>query len=157
MPDAPELQWALTWRTTSDSAAIRALVDTAAELGPIRLWHCENRPLSKREADFGVTDVESALPAAGIGRRGWRAGSVPRAANSPLAAALAGLAVPPYRPGSWTIWPDPPAATRPPLMRRLLSSANRPYLSLIRFPILRRRRGDRRRGPGQFVRVASEW
>ncbi|MCP9623534.1 LysR family transcriptional regulator [Nocardia otitidiscaviarum] len=37
MPDAPELQWALTWRTISDSAAIRALARTAADLGPIRL------------------------------------------------------------------------------------------------------------------------
>lgn len=37
MPDAPPLQWALTWRTTSDSAAIRALARTAAEFGPIQL------------------------------------------------------------------------------------------------------------------------
>jgi hypothetical protein len=38
MPDAPELQWALTWRSTNDSAAIRALARTAADFGPIQLW-----------------------------------------------------------------------------------------------------------------------
>ncbi|MFI9506180.1 LysR family transcriptional regulator [Nocardia sp. NPDC052566] len=37
MPDAPELQWALTWRTTADNAAIRAMARTAAEFGPIQL------------------------------------------------------------------------------------------------------------------------
>ncbi len=37
MPDAPELHWALTWRTSNDNAAIRALARTAAEYGPIRL------------------------------------------------------------------------------------------------------------------------
>ncbi|MBF6228659.1 hypothetical protein IU470_26575 [Nocardia abscessus] len=37
MPDAPELQWALTWRSTADSAAIRALARTIADFGPIQL------------------------------------------------------------------------------------------------------------------------
>ncbi|MGY1898694.1 LysR family transcriptional regulator [Nocardia gipuzkoensis] len=37
MPDAPELQWALIWRSTADSAAIRALARTAADFGPIQL------------------------------------------------------------------------------------------------------------------------
>ncbi|QLY30372.1 LysR family transcriptional regulator [Nocardia huaxiensis] len=37
MPDAPILQWALTWRSTADSPAIRALAGTAAEFGPIQL------------------------------------------------------------------------------------------------------------------------
>ncbi|WP_040796437.1 LysR family transcriptional regulator [Nocardia higoensis] len=37
MPDAPDLQWALTWRSSSDSPAIRAFARTAAEFGPIRL------------------------------------------------------------------------------------------------------------------------
>ncbi|MFC9435716.1 LysR family transcriptional regulator [Nocardia sp. NPDC057030] len=37
MPDAPELQWALTWRSSSDSPAIRALARVAAEFGPIQL------------------------------------------------------------------------------------------------------------------------
>jgi hypothetical protein len=37
MPDAPELQWALTWRSTNDNAAIRALARTAADFGPIQL------------------------------------------------------------------------------------------------------------------------
>ncbi|MFJ2262039.1 LysR substrate-binding domain-containing protein [Streptomyces sp. NPDC087844] len=35
--DAPALAWALTWRTTADSPAVRALAQTAAELGPISL------------------------------------------------------------------------------------------------------------------------
>ena len=35
--DAPALQWALTWRSTVDSPVIRALAQTAAELGPISL------------------------------------------------------------------------------------------------------------------------
>ncbi|MBY8876329.1 LysR family transcriptional regulator [Actinacidiphila acidipaludis] len=35
--DAPTLEWALTWRTTADSPAIRALAQTAADLGPIAL------------------------------------------------------------------------------------------------------------------------
>ncbi|SEL36712.1 LysR family transcriptional regulator [Streptacidiphilus jiangxiensis] len=35
--DAPELQYALTWRSTDDSPAVRALARTAAELGPITL------------------------------------------------------------------------------------------------------------------------
>jgi hypothetical protein len=37
MPDAPGLQWALTWRTSNDGPAIRALARTAAALGPIAL------------------------------------------------------------------------------------------------------------------------
>ncbi|WP_433466090.1 LysR family transcriptional regulator [Spirillospora sp. CA-128828] len=37
MPDAPTLQWALTWRSTADSPIIRALAQTAADLGPISL------------------------------------------------------------------------------------------------------------------------
>jgi DNA-binding transcriptional LysR family regulator len=37
MPDAPVLQWAMTWRTTADSPAIRALAQTAADFGPIVL------------------------------------------------------------------------------------------------------------------------
>lgn len=37
MPDAPALQWALTWRTSDDGPAIRALARTAAGLGPIAL------------------------------------------------------------------------------------------------------------------------
>ncbi|RMI30307.1 LysR family transcriptional regulator [Nocardia stercoris] len=37
MPDAPELQWALTWHTGTDSTAVRALARTAADIGPIRL------------------------------------------------------------------------------------------------------------------------
>ncbi|GAA2430728.1 LysR family transcriptional regulator [Actinomadura vinacea] len=35
--DAPTLQWALTWRSTNDSPTIRALAQTAADLGPISL------------------------------------------------------------------------------------------------------------------------
>ncbi|MFF3504254.1 LysR family transcriptional regulator [Streptomyces sp. NPDC003247] len=35
--DAPALAWALTWRTTADSPALRALAQTAADLGPIAL------------------------------------------------------------------------------------------------------------------------
>ncbi|MFD0353434.1 LysR family transcriptional regulator [Streptomyces sp. NPDC127110] len=35
--DAPTLEWALTWRTSADSPAIRALAQTAADLGPISL------------------------------------------------------------------------------------------------------------------------
>ncbi|MEU6270985.1 LysR family transcriptional regulator [Streptomyces populi] len=35
--DAPEVQWALTWRTADDSPAVRALARTAADLGPITL------------------------------------------------------------------------------------------------------------------------
>jgi DNA-binding transcriptional LysR family regulator len=35
--DAPALEWALTWRTTADGPAIRALAQTAADLGPITL------------------------------------------------------------------------------------------------------------------------
>ncbi|MCX4695864.1 LysR family transcriptional regulator [Streptomyces sp. NBC_01408] len=35
--DAPTLEWALTWRTTADSPGIRALAQTAADLGPIAL------------------------------------------------------------------------------------------------------------------------
>ncbi|WP_371782884.1 LysR family transcriptional regulator [Streptosporangium subroseum] len=35
--DAPTLQWALTWRSTADSPTIRALAQTAADLGPISL------------------------------------------------------------------------------------------------------------------------
>ncbi|MBU3062342.1 LysR family transcriptional regulator [Nocardia sp. NEAU-G5] len=37
MPDAPVLHWALTWRSTADSPAIRALARTAADLGAIQL------------------------------------------------------------------------------------------------------------------------
>ncbi|MEV5838836.1 LysR substrate-binding domain-containing protein [Nocardia sp. NPDC052112] len=37
MPDAPPLEWALTWRSAADSAAVRALARTAADLGPIAL------------------------------------------------------------------------------------------------------------------------
>ncbi len=37
MPDAPDLHWALAWRSTADSPAIRALARTAADLGPITL------------------------------------------------------------------------------------------------------------------------
>ncbi|MEV0239985.1 LysR family transcriptional regulator [Streptomyces sp. NPDC050674] len=37
LPDAPALPWALTWRSSSDNPAIRALAETAAELGPIVL------------------------------------------------------------------------------------------------------------------------
>ncbi|WP_328389468.1 LysR family transcriptional regulator [Nocardia sp. NBC_00416] len=37
VPDAPDLQWALTWRSTADSAAVRALARTAADIGPIQL------------------------------------------------------------------------------------------------------------------------
>jgi DNA-binding transcriptional LysR family regulator len=37
MPDAPDLHWALTWRSTADSPAIRALARTAADLGPVSL------------------------------------------------------------------------------------------------------------------------
>jgi DNA-binding transcriptional LysR family regulator len=35
--DAPDLQWALTSRSTADSPAVRALAQTAADLGPISL------------------------------------------------------------------------------------------------------------------------
>ncbi|MFF7262482.1 LysR family transcriptional regulator [Streptomyces sp. NPDC008159] len=35
--DAPALEWALTWRTTADSPAIRALARTAADLGPLAM------------------------------------------------------------------------------------------------------------------------
>lgn len=35
--DAPTLEWALTWRTTADGPTIRALAQTAADLGPIAL------------------------------------------------------------------------------------------------------------------------
>ncbi|MGI5128623.1 LysR family transcriptional regulator [Pseudonocardia sp. CA-107938] len=35
--DAPALEWALAWRSTHDSPAIRALARTAADLGPITL------------------------------------------------------------------------------------------------------------------------
>ncbi|GAA4617566.1 LysR family transcriptional regulator [Actinoallomurus liliacearum] len=37
MRDAPDLQWALTWRSTADSPAIRALAQIAVDLGPIAL------------------------------------------------------------------------------------------------------------------------
>lgn len=37
MPDAPALQWALTWRASNDGPVIRALARTAAGLGPIQL------------------------------------------------------------------------------------------------------------------------
>ncbi|MEU4704351.1 LysR family transcriptional regulator [Nonomuraea dietziae] len=37
MPDAPALQWALTWRSTADGPAVRALAQTAADLGPISM------------------------------------------------------------------------------------------------------------------------
>lgn len=37
MPDAPPLQWALTWSSTTDNPAIRALARTAADIGPITL------------------------------------------------------------------------------------------------------------------------
>lgn len=35
--DAPTLAWALTWRTTADSPAIRALAQTATDVGPIAM------------------------------------------------------------------------------------------------------------------------
>jgi DNA-binding transcriptional LysR family regulator len=35
--DAPTLQWALIWRSTADNPTIRALAETAADLGPIAL------------------------------------------------------------------------------------------------------------------------
>jgi hypothetical protein len=35
--DAPELRYALTWRSADDNPAVRALALTAAELGPIML------------------------------------------------------------------------------------------------------------------------
>ncbi|MCO5994435.1 LysR family transcriptional regulator [Actinoallomurus rhizosphaericola] len=35
--EAPDLQWALVWRSTADGPAIRALVQTAADVGPIAL------------------------------------------------------------------------------------------------------------------------
>jgi DNA-binding transcriptional LysR family regulator len=35
--DAPTLQWALTWRSNNDSPAIRALSQTALDIGPISL------------------------------------------------------------------------------------------------------------------------
>ncbi|WP_306933901.1 LysR substrate-binding domain-containing protein [Streptomyces luteogriseus] len=37
VPDAPTLQWALTWRSTDDNPTIRALAETAADLGPIAM------------------------------------------------------------------------------------------------------------------------
>jgi DNA-binding transcriptional LysR family regulator len=37
LPDAPPLQWALTWRSTDDNPTIRALAETAADLGPIAM------------------------------------------------------------------------------------------------------------------------
>ena len=37
LQDAPTLQWALTWHSDNDSPAIRALSETAADLGPISL------------------------------------------------------------------------------------------------------------------------
>ncbi|MFI7388137.1 LysR family transcriptional regulator [Streptomyces sp. NPDC049813] len=37
LDDAPALAWALAWRTDADSPAVRALAQTAAELGPITL------------------------------------------------------------------------------------------------------------------------
>jgi DNA-binding transcriptional LysR family regulator len=37
LQDAPDLQWALTWRTTADSPTIRALARTAADHGPIAM------------------------------------------------------------------------------------------------------------------------
>ncbi|WP_067686083.1 LysR family transcriptional regulator [Nocardia jejuensis] len=37
MPDAPDMNWALTWRSTADNAAIRALARTAADFEPIQL------------------------------------------------------------------------------------------------------------------------
>jgi DNA-binding transcriptional LysR family regulator len=37
MHDAPDLQWALTSRSTADNPAIRALSQTAADLGPVSL------------------------------------------------------------------------------------------------------------------------
>ena len=37
LSDAPPLEWALTWRSTDDSSTIRALAQTAADLGPITL------------------------------------------------------------------------------------------------------------------------
>ncbi|MFE0458620.1 LysR family transcriptional regulator [Kitasatospora sp. NPDC058965] len=35
--DAPELRWALVWRSADESPAVRALARTAAELGPVAL------------------------------------------------------------------------------------------------------------------------
>ncbi|MFB4315201.1 LysR family transcriptional regulator [Actinomadura sp. 21ATH] len=35
--DAPAMRWALTWRSTADGPVIRALAQTAADLGPIPL------------------------------------------------------------------------------------------------------------------------
>ncbi|GIH13015.1 LysR family transcriptional regulator [Rugosimonospora africana] len=46
MPDAPDLHWALTWRSTADSAAIRALAQTAADLGPISLDRSSAAPVA---------------------------------------------------------------------------------------------------------------
>jgi DNA-binding transcriptional LysR family regulator len=37
LQDAPDLQWALTWRTNADSPTIRALARTAGDLGPIAM------------------------------------------------------------------------------------------------------------------------
>ncbi|GAB2812338.1 hypothetical protein GCM10022221_07310 [Actinocorallia aurea] len=37
LPDAPPLEWALTWRSDTDTPALRALAETAAALGPIAL------------------------------------------------------------------------------------------------------------------------
>jgi hypothetical protein len=37
VPDAPTLQWALTWRSSDDNPTIRALAETAADLGPIAM------------------------------------------------------------------------------------------------------------------------
>ncbi|MEU1180552.1 LysR family transcriptional regulator [Streptomyces sp. NPDC005820] len=37
LSDAPTMEFALTWRTTADSPALRALAETAADLGPIVL------------------------------------------------------------------------------------------------------------------------
>ncbi|WP_229379482.1 hypothetical protein [Streptomyces sp. VRA16 Mangrove soil] len=33
--EAPPMRWALTWRTTADSPVVRALAQTAAEVGPV--------------------------------------------------------------------------------------------------------------------------
>ncbi|MEU5396913.1 LysR family transcriptional regulator [Streptomyces tibetensis] len=37
IPDAPALQWALTWRSSSDNPTIHALAEAAADIGPIVL------------------------------------------------------------------------------------------------------------------------
>ncbi|WP_433136793.1 LysR family transcriptional regulator [Actinomadura nitritigenes] len=37
IPDAPTIHWALTWRSSADNPAIRALAQTAADLGPITM------------------------------------------------------------------------------------------------------------------------